>query len=179
MKTFAVGPLREKRWPSIGGANELEDSGVFRVTGFSGGLMSFRRDIASRATFDTRIREGGDVDFVFESRERQEIRDSPRVRLSISTSLGRTETRSAFVDRAPRGHPLFLVLQALVVARGQFHVLFLVLLRTGIAAVASVPAVSHCNPGARCSPAFAPAGLRRNPWQGHKVRSLCGNPAFS
>jgi GT2 family glycosyltransferase len=92
LRVFARGPFREKRLPIYWQADKLRDAGLFRVTGFSGGVMSFRADVARNGKFDTRIRNGEDVDFCVSLGRDLLLVIAPRVRLRhMSSPVGRSQ----------------------------------------------------------------------------------------
>ena len=91
MMLFSRGPFLEKRLPIYWNADKLRDAGLFPVTGFSGGLMSFRSEAARKARFDTRIGDGEDVDFCLNLGMKANLVIAPRVRLKhMSSPIGRS-----------------------------------------------------------------------------------------
>jgi len=92
LRVFARGPFLEKRLPIYWQAAKLRDAGLFQVSGFSGGLMSFRADVARNGKFDTRIRNGEDVDFCVSLGRNVLLVIAPRVRLQhMSSPVGRSQ----------------------------------------------------------------------------------------
>jgi GT2 family glycosyltransferase len=91
LRLFARGPFSEKRLPIYWQADKLRDAGLFQVTGFSGGVMSFRADVARKGRFDTRIRNGEDVDFCVNLGNPLLV-IAPRVRLQhMASPVGRSQ----------------------------------------------------------------------------------------
>lgn len=100
MTVFARGPFCEKRLAIYWHADKLRDRGVFRVAGFSGGLMSFRREIASRGLFDTRVGDGEDVDFCLNLGQDKKFVISPRMRLQhLSSPVERSRKEPLWIER--------------------------------------------------------------------------------
>jgi GT2 family glycosyltransferase len=92
LRIFARGPFLEKRLPIYWQAEKLRDAGLFQVSGFSGGVMSFRADVARKGHFDTRIRNGEDVDFCVGLGENHLFVIAPRVRLRhMASPVGRSQ----------------------------------------------------------------------------------------
>jgi GT2 family glycosyltransferase len=92
LKVFARGPFLERRLPIYWQADKLRDAGLFRVKGFSGGVMSFRADVARKGRFDTRIRNGEDVDFCVSLGGDLLLVIAPRVRLRhMASPVGRSQ----------------------------------------------------------------------------------------
>jgi GT2 family glycosyltransferase len=90
---FAHGPFREERLPIYWRANKLRDEGPFRVAGFSGGLMSFRAHVARQVRFDTRLKDGEDIDFCLSLKGKPYLVITPRARLQhMSSPVGRTNS---------------------------------------------------------------------------------------
>ena len=91
MMLFSRGPFLERRLPIYWNADALRDAGLFPVTGFSGGLMSFRSEVARTGRFDTRIGDGEDVDFCLNLAAKPNLVIAPRVRLKhMSSPIGRS-----------------------------------------------------------------------------------------
>ncbi len=91
MTLFSRGPFLEKRLPIYWNADKLRDAGLFPVAGFSGGLMSFRSEVARKGRFDTRIGDGEDVDFCLNLGMKATLVIAPRVRLKhMSSPIGRS-----------------------------------------------------------------------------------------
>lgn len=91
LRLFARGPFLERRLPIYWQADKLRNAGLFQVTGFSGGVMSFRADVAREGHFDTRIRNGEDVDFCVSLGKDLLLVIAPRVRLRhMASSVGRS-----------------------------------------------------------------------------------------
>jgi len=91
MMLFSRGPFLERRLPIYWNADGLRDAGLFPVTGFSGGLMSFRSEVARTGRFDTRIGDGEDVDFCLNLAMKPNLVIAPRVRLKhMSSPIGRS-----------------------------------------------------------------------------------------
>lgn len=100
MAVFARGPFLDRRPAMYCNADRLRDEGVVRVAGFSGGLMSFPREIASRGLFDARISDGEDVDFCLNLGKDTKFVISPRARLQHLTSpVGRSKKEPLWVER--------------------------------------------------------------------------------
>jgi GT2 family glycosyltransferase len=92
LRVFARGPFLEKRLPIYWQADKLRDAGLFQVKGFSGGVMSFRADVARKGHFDTRIRNGEDVDFCVGLKGDLLLVIAPRVRLRhMASPVGRSQ----------------------------------------------------------------------------------------
>lgn len=90
-RIFSIGPFADGRLSIYWQADKLRDAGLFRVKGFSGGLMSFRSEIARKGRFDTRIHDAEDVDFCLSLGKDLLFVISPRARLKhMSSPLGRT-----------------------------------------------------------------------------------------
>jgi GT2 family glycosyltransferase len=88
---FAHGPFVERRLPIYWRADKLRDAGPFRVAGFSGGLMSFRADVARRGHFDPRLSDGEDVDFCLSLSGEPNLVIAPGARLQhMSSPVGRS-----------------------------------------------------------------------------------------
>jgi len=91
MTLFSRGPFLEKRLPIYWNAGKLRDAGLFPVAGFSGGLMSFRSEVARTGRFDTRIGDGEDVDFCLNLAVKPNLVIAPRARLKhMSSPIGRS-----------------------------------------------------------------------------------------
>ncbi len=91
MTLFSRGPFREKRLPIYWHADKLRNAGLFPVAGFSGGLMSFRSEVARTGKFDARIGDGEDVDFCLNLAIKANMVIAPRVRLKhMSSPIGRS-----------------------------------------------------------------------------------------
>jgi GT2 family glycosyltransferase len=92
LRIFARGPFLERRLPIYWQADKLRDAGLFQVNGFSGGVMSFRADVARNGKFDTRIRNGEDVDFCVSLGPNLVLVIAPQVRLQhMSSPVGRSQ----------------------------------------------------------------------------------------
>lgn len=92
MRIFALGPFTEGRLPIYWQADKLRDAGLFRVKGFSGGLMSFRSQVARNGRFDTRIGDAEDVDFCLNLGGSRVLVIAPRARLRhMSSPVGRAQ----------------------------------------------------------------------------------------
>ena len=81
LRVFARGPFREKRLPLYWKAARLQDDTLFPVIGFTGALMSFRADVARKGSFDTRVRDGEDVDFCLSLGKGKSFVVAPKARL--------------------------------------------------------------------------------------------------
>jgi GT2 family glycosyltransferase len=91
MSLFFRGPFLEKRLPIYWRADRLRNAGLFPVAGFSGGLMSFRSEVARTGKFDTRIGDGEDVDFCLNLGIKANMVIAPRARLKhMSSPVGRS-----------------------------------------------------------------------------------------
>ena len=81
---FARGPFREKRLPVYWDAHKYRT--LVPVIGMSGGLMSFRADIARSGRFDESMRDGEDVDYCVNLRAAPLMVLAPRARLKHMAS---------------------------------------------------------------------------------------------
>jgi GT2 family glycosyltransferase len=92
LRIFARGPFQETRLPIYWRADQLRDSGLIRVAGFSGGLMSFRASVARLGRFDTRIRDAEDLDFCLNLAGNPVLVITPKARLQhVSSPVGRAQ----------------------------------------------------------------------------------------
>lgn len=100
MAAFARGPFRDKRLAVYWRANRLRNAGLFRVAGFSGGLMSFRHEVARGGAFDIRIGDGEDVDFCLNLGKDRKFVISPRARLQhLSSPVSRSREEPLWIER--------------------------------------------------------------------------------
>jgi len=81
---FARGPFREKRLPVYWDAHKYRR--LVPVIGMSGGLMSFRAEIARTGRFDESMRDGEDVDYCINLRAAPVMVLAPKARLKHMAS---------------------------------------------------------------------------------------------